>query len=212
MLVDKASGEIFLYQPIGADFFGEGITGESVIQALDLLGGKRAAVRINSPGGSVFDGIAIYNALKRYPGGVDVIIDSLCASIASVIALAGETRISSKGSMWMIHRAMCFAFGNQEEINKALAMLVTGDKTIVSIYADAMKRTPEEIESLMSAETWFTASEAVEIGLATKTDGDSKETPSVAAWFRNAPKALYRSADNHVKPKVPVYRHVSTLR
>ena len=59
MLVDKASGEIFLYQPIGADFFGEGITGESVIQALDLLGGKRATVRINSPGGSVFDGIAI---------------------------------------------------------------------------------------------------------------------------------------------------------
>lgn len=212
MLVDKQSGELFLYQPIGADFFGEGLTGETVIQALDSLGGKRAIVRINSPGGSVFDGIAIYNALKRHPGGVDVVIDSLAASIASVIALAGETRTSAKGSMWMIHRAMTFAFGNQEDINKALAMLVTGDKTLVGIYADAMKKTPAEIEALMSAETWFTAEEAVGIGLATATEGKATKAPKAAAWFRNAPQALYNQADNEVKPRVPVYRHVSAMR
>lgn len=212
MLVDKASGEIFLYQPIGADFFGEGITGETVIQALDAIGSKRAIVRINSPGGSVFDGIAIYNALKRHPGGVDVIIDSLAASIASIIALAGETRTSAKGSMWMIHRAMTFAFGNQEEVKKALAMLETGDKTLVGIYADAMKKSHAEIESMMSAETWFTAEEAVSIGLATKTDGVAKHPPTAAAWFKNAPQALYSLADSQVKPKIPVYRHISVLR
>lgn len=213
MLVDKQSGEIFLYQPIGADFFGEGITGESVILALDQLGGKRATVRINSPGGSVFDGIAIYNALKRYDGGVDVVVDSLAASIASIIALAGETRTSAKGSMWMIHRAMAFAFGNQEEIQKTLAMLEAGDKTIVSIYADTMTgKTPKQIEQLMSAETWFTADEAVAIGLATKTDGESKKPPQAAAWFRNAPQALYAQATTEAKPRVPVYRHVSALR
>lgn len=213
MLVDKQSGEIFLYEPIGADFFGDGITGQSVIEALDQLGGKRAIVRINSPGGSVFDGIAIYNALKRYSGGVDVVIDSLAASIASIIALAGETRTSAKGSMWMIHRAMTFAFGNQEEIKKSLAMLETGDKTLISIYGDAMKdKTTAEIESLMSAETWFTAEEALAVGLATKTDGQVKQSPKVAAWFRNAPEALYRVADASCKPRVPVYRHVSAMR
>lgn len=212
MLVDKASGEIFLYQPIGADFFGEGITGETVIQALDAIGSKRAIVRINSPGGSVFDGIAIYNALKRHPGGVDVIIDSLAASIASIIALAGETRTSAKGSMWMIHRAMTFAFGNQEEIKKALAMLETGDKTLVGLYADAMKKDPAEIESMMSAETWFTAEEAVAIGLATKTDGVAKQAPAAAAWFKNAPQAFYSLANSNIKPRVPAYRHVSAMR
>lgn len=209
MLVDKQSGEIFLYQPIGADFFGEGITGDSVIQALDTLAGKRAIVRINSPGGSMWDGIAIYNALRRYPGGVDVIIDSVAASIASIIALAGETRTSAKGSMWMIHRAMSFAFGNQEEVRKTLAMLETGDKTLVNIYSEVMKdKNASEIESMMSAETWFTADEAVAIGLATKTDGASKQPPAAAAWFKNAPQSLYQMAASQVKPRVPVYRHV----
>lgn len=208
MLVDKQSGEIFLYQPIGSDFFGEGLTGESVILALDSLGGKRATVRINSPGGSVFEGIAIFNALKRYSGGVDVVIDSLAASIASIIALAGETRTSSKGSLWMIHRAMSFAFGNQDELGKALAMLETADKTLVGIYAEATGKDAAEIESLMSAETWFTADEAVDFGLATKTDGKATAAPQAAAWFKNAPKALYATATNTASPKVPVYRHV----
>lgn len=212
MLVDKQSGELFLYSPIGADYFGDGITAEGVIEALDSLGGKRAVVRINSPGGDVFTGIAIYNALRRYAGGVDIVIDSLCASIASVIALASESRTSAKGSMWMIHRAMTFAWGNQEEIGKTLAMLQTGDKTMTGIYSQATGKPEDEIDRLMSAETWFTAEEAVEIGLATKTDGVAKEKPNVAAWFNNAPQSLYFGADAKVQPKVPVYRHVSALR
>lgn len=208
MLVDKASGEIFLYQPIGADFFGEGITGETVIQALDAIGSKRAIVRINSPGGSVFDGIAIYNALQRHPGGVDVIIDSLAASIASIIALAGETRTSAKGSLWMVHEAMSFAIGNKSEVRKTLAMLEAGDKTLISIYRDAMKKTDAEIEALMSAETWFSAEESLDIGLSTKVEGSSKQSPAVANWFRNAPTNLY----NRTSIVVPKYRYVSAFK
>lgn len=211
MLVDKQSGEIFLYQPIGADFFGDGITGQSMIQALDAIGGKRAIVRINSPGGSVYDGIAIYNALKRYEGGVDVVVDSIAASIASIIALAGEKRTTSKGAMWMIHQAMTFAFGNQTEIGKALAMLEAGDKSLVSIYSEAIKKTPDEIMEMMKAETWFTAEEAVESGLSTDIGGTSEKLPEVAAWFKNAPKALYAKAKSEPpqRARVPVYRHVS---
>jgi len=208
MLVDKQSGEIFLYQPIGADFFGEGITGENVILALDSLGGKRATVRINSPGGDAFEGIAIYNALRRHQGGVDVVIDSLAASAASIIALAGENRTSAKGSMWMIHEAMSFAFGNKSEVRKTLAMLEAGDKTLVSIYRDAMKKPDEEIESMMSAETWFTADEALAAGLATKTEGQANQPAKVANWFKNAPQAMY----NSTSIVVPKYRYVSALR
>jgi ATP-dependent protease ClpP protease subunit len=208
MLVDKQSGELFLYGPIGADFFGDGITDEAVIVALDSLGGKRAKVRINSVGGDVFTGISIFNALRRYSGGVDVIIDALAASAASIIALAGETRTSAKGSMWMIHEAMSFAFGNKSEVRKTLAMLEAGDKTLVSIYKDAIKKTEDEIESLMMAETWFTAEESLEVGLSTKIEGESKQPPAVANWFRNAPQAMY----NTTGITIPKYRYVSVLR
>ncbi len=214
MLIDKTTGEMFLYSPIGGDFFGESISSMEVIEGLRSLDGKRATVRINSPGGDVFEGVAIYNALRRYEGGVDVVVDSLCASIASVIALAGETRTSAKGSMWMIHRAMTFAWGNQEEIGKVLAMLATGDKTIRGVYADATGKTEEELDALMSAETWFTADEAVEIGLATKTDGVAIQSPPVASWFRNAPKAVHAmaAAVSKTQPRVPVYRHVVAMK
>lgn len=212
MLVDVESGELYIYSPIGDDFFGDSVSAEAVIESLDMLQGKRATVRINSPGGDVFTGIAIYNALRRYKGGVDVVIDSLCASIASIIALAGETRTSASGSMWMIHRAMSFAFGNQEEISKVLGMLQTGDDTISGIYAEATGKSKEEILSLMSAESWFTAQQATELGLSTAIDGTATEKPQAANWFRNAPKSLYLSANCRAKPKVPVYRHVSAMK
>lgn len=210
MLVDKQSGEIFLYGPIGSDFFGEGITAELVLQALDSIGGKRAVVRINSVGGSVFDGIAIHNALARYSGGVDVIVDSLAASIASVIALAGETRTTASGGLWMIHRAMTFAYGNYEEITKSLNMLEAGDKAIVEIYQKATGKTSDELLSLMSAETWFTAEESKDIGFSTATSKESATKPAVANWFRNAPKAIYNTTEQ-TKPKVFVHRQAASI-
>jgi ATP-dependent Clp protease protease subunit len=214
MLVDKKSGELFLYAPIGADFYGEGITAETVILALDSLGGKRAIVRINSPGGSVFDGIAIYNALKRYPGGVDTVVDSVAASIASVIALAGETRTTATGGLWMIHRAMAFAMGNAEDIQKVLSMCESGDRAIIDVYKGAMGKSEDEILALMSAETWFTASEAVAAGLSTASEGETKGQPKVAAWYRNAPKALYNTAEptSVVKPNYPAMREAARLK
>lgn len=211
MLVDKQSGEIFIYDAIGADFFGEGITAENVILALDSLGGKRAKVRINSPGGDAFQGIAIYNTLKNYKGGVDVYIDALAASAASVVAMAGETRTTSTGAMWMIHRAMSFAFGNAEDFQKTLNMLNAGDKSIIAIYKTVLNKTEEEIAAMMSAETWFTEAEAVSIGLSTATEGAAKETPKVANWFKNAPKAIYNTAKPVVKPGVFVERQMRDI-
>lgn len=210
MLVDKKTGEIFLYGPIGADFFGDGLTAEVVIQALDMMGGKRVTARINSVGGSVFDGIAIYNALKRYSGGVDVVVDSLAASIASVIALAGETRTTASGGLWMIHRAMAFAFGNVEDVQKTLNMLEAGDKAIVDIYREATGKTSEELLSMMSAETWFSAEESLAIGFSTATSKEVADKPAVANWFRNAPQAVYKTTEQ-TKPKVFVHRQAAAI-
>jgi hypothetical protein len=104
--VNNKTNELLIYDVIGEDWFGGGITAKNVIAALDEFGGKRVTVRINSPGGVADEGIAIYNALKRYEGRVDTVIDSIAASAASVIALAGEKRTTSEGGRWMIHRAM----------------------------------------------------------------------------------------------------------
>ena len=92
----------------------------SVSDALESLDGGRATVRINSPGGSADEGIAIYNTLKRYAGGVDTINEALAASAASVIFLAGETRTMSAGSRLMIHRALTIEIGNADRMRKPL--------------------------------------------------------------------------------------------
>jgi ATP-dependent Clp protease, protease subunit len=209
MLVDRESGEIFLYSPIGPSFWEEGITAENVLLALDSLGGKRAIVRINSPGGSVDDGIAIYGALKRYKGGVDTVVDSLAASIASIIALAGENRRTAKGGRWMIHRAMTIAIGNRDEMSKTASMLDKHDQSLIEIYSEVMNLKPEEIESLLTAETWYTTQEAIDIGLSTGEDVQEATKPNVANWFKNAPAAIYKEAIEGVAQPTLVRNAVS---
>lgn len=209
--VNAKAGEIFIYDTIGQDWFGGGITAQSVIEALDELGGKRATVRINSPGGVADEGIAIYNALKRYEGGVDTIVDSLAASAASVIALAGESRVTAKGARWMIHRAMTISVGNANDMRKNADVLDTYDKSLVEIYSEYMGKSEDEILDLLSAETWYRADEAISAGLSTGTGDASDAEPMVAAWFRNAPAALLNKPKAEFKP-YPVARQSAMLK
>lgn len=188
MKVNAKTGEIFIYDVIGQDWFGEGITATSVSSALDQLNGARATVRINSPGGAADEGIAIYNALKRYPGGVDTHNDALAASAGSIIFLAGENRTMAAGSRVMIHRALTFAIGNATQLLKTAATLTTYDNSLVEIYSQYMEEA--DIMSLLEAETWYTADEAIKAGLATKKDEQTKERGKMAAWFKNAPSGL----------------------
>jgi len=191
--IDKKTGEIYCYGVVGNSMFADGFTDMEVIAALKEIGNKRAIVRINSPGGTADMGIAIYNALKRHKPGVDTHNDSLAASAASVIFLAGETRTASAGSRVMIHRAMTIELGNAESMRKMADTLEVYDKSLADIYADYM---PEgvDIMSLMSAETWYTSKEAINSGLATTTGEATKEKPAKAAWFANAPANLFESS------------------
>jgi ATP-dependent Clp protease protease subunit len=189
--VNAMTGEIFIDDIIGADWFGEGITTKAVNDALVSLNGARASVRINSPGGSADEGIAIYNALKRYKGGVDTYNEALAASAASLIFLAGENRTMLSGSKVMIHKAMILAAGNSEQLRKTADTLDTYDKGLVEIYADYIDANSDSIMELLASETWYNSQDALDAGLATSVDAKKSYKPKkAAAWFRNAPADL----------------------
>lgn len=188
MLVNTKTGQIYVYGVIGEIFEG-GIGDRSLIEALEQLKGKRAKVHINSPGGMAYEGIAMHNTLKNYPGGVDTIVDSLAASAAALVASAGQRRLTATGGHWMIHRAMAGAFGNREEMLNAVAQLDAMDAGQQEIFGKLMGD-GVDVMALLSAETWFGGDEAVTAGLSTERSEEKAIQPKVAAWFIHAPQAL----------------------
>jgi ATP-dependent protease ClpP protease subunit len=186
---EESKGEIYIYDTIGQDWFGEGITAKSVIDALGTISGH-AHVRINSPGGVADEGIAIYNALKRHPAGVTTYVDSLAASAASIVALAGSKRVISKGGRFMIHRAMTIAMGNANDLDQVANMLKSYDKSLVEIYSEYIKdKTPAQIMNMMDDETWFNVQDSIDAGLATDSGEDVPDAqPTIASWFRKPPE------------------------
>ncbi|MRR29813.1 Clp protease ClpP [bacterium] len=121
-------------------------------------------VWINSPGGDVFAASQIYNMLMDYNGKVTVKIDGIAASAASVIAMAGREVLMSPVSMLMIHNPMTLAFGDSEEMAKAIAMLEEVKESIINAYALKTKLSRAKLAHLMDAETWFNAKKALEMG------------------------------------------------
>lgn len=162
---DASTGEVFLYDDIGPAWLGM-IDASTVMNAIKGFDG-RLTVRINSPGGSVDEAIAIYNMLERHKGGVDVAIDSLAASAASYIAMVGEKITISSGGAVMIHHPWTFAIGNAAEMRKTADTLDKYSARTSSAYARRMKSTsPEDLERMLTEETWFAAGEAIAAGLA----------------------------------------------
>lgn len=195
MILCKAdTNELFLDGVVGADFFGEGITAAAVSDALAKIKG-RATIRINSPGGSADEGIAIYNLLRRHEAGVDTHNEALAASAASIIFLAGDKRTMERGSKLMIHRAHTIAIGNTSEMAKMSEVLAMYDKELAAIYGEYMDASPEEILSMMDAETWLDGEAAVSNGLATDMAPTlRKKSASAAAWFKHPPSDIFEEA------------------
>jgi ATP-dependent Clp endopeptidase proteolytic subunit ClpP len=200
--VDQEKKSLYLYGVIGDDYFGDnGITSAKVLEAVEAIGEGEITVYINSPGGQADEGIAIYNILRRHAGGVTTIVDSLAASAASVIAMAGSKRRSMNGSRWMIHRALAVAIGNKDEMRAMARVLETYDHSIAEIYSAGMNLGKDEILSAMTRESWFTSEEAVAAGLATELDQVlPTQSPMNAAWFENAPTDLMDKPQARVKP------------
>ncbi len=117
-------------------------------------------IYINSAGGNVFAGYAIYNRLKMHPAHKTVYVDGLAASISSVIAMVGDEIIMPQNTFLMIHKAWTLAVGNSNELRAAADRLDNIEQGIVSIYASNSEKSEEEIQSLMATETWLSAQEA----------------------------------------------------
>ena len=166
--VDTTTTEMMLYDEIG--FWG--VTAKQFNEALNTVTTPNIRLRINSPGGDVFDGMAIYNALKAHKASVAVVVDGIAASAASFIAMAGETITMGNPSMMMIHRAMTFAIGNVNDMNATAAILSKVDDQIAAMYAAKNGKPAAEMIALMDAETWLTAQEAGALGLVDEVLGD----------------------------------------
>ena len=163
-LAGSDTATIHIYEEIGENWFGEGITAKNFCQELAALKVSNIELRINSPGGSVFDGQAIYNALKRHPANVTTYIDGVAASIASVIALSGDKIVMAGNSLFMIHNPWGFAQGDSVELRKYADLLDKVRETIVNVYKEKCGLSEEEIIAAMDAETWMTAEEAQAFG------------------------------------------------
>lgn len=169
---------IDIYDEIGGGgWFDTGVTAIDFIQQLAAINGD-LEVHINSPGGDVFDGLAIYNSLAQRPGNVTTVIDGLAASAASFIAMAGKTRVIAPGAMMMIHDAAGLCIGNAADMRELAELLDKVSDNIASIYADHdATNSGTDWRAAMKAETWYTADEAVAAGLAHRV----AERPAAAA-------------------------------
>jgi ATP-dependent Clp endopeptidase proteolytic subunit ClpP len=162
----ETSADIFIYDEVGEGYFGGGVTATSVIEQVKALGNRSLNVRINSPGGSVFEGVAIYNAFARYPGDVTVHIDGIAASIASIIAMAGKRILMAENAMMMIHNPWSIAAGSSGDFRKQADVLDQIKETLITTYATRTGAERDAIAAMMSEETWMTASEAVALKFA----------------------------------------------
>lgn len=164
---DNVAELTFFGEIADSKFFGDETTPTEIKSELDKLEDvKTLNIYINSPGGSVFAGQAIYNMLKRYPAEKVVYVDGLAASIASVIAMAGDKIVMPRNSMMMIHKASSIAVGTSDDFLKMAETLDRIEKSIVEVYKNRTNLDENTIQKMMNAETWMSAEEAVSLNFA----------------------------------------------
>jgi ATP-dependent protease ClpP protease subunit len=186
--------EILIYDVIGPAWLGM-VDAKAVVDQLKEHSGQRVTVRINSPGGSADDGFAIENALRRHPGGVDVVIDGLAASAASIAAMGGQTISIAANAALMIHEPHTFAVGDAKAMRKVAEVLDNYSERLVTTYADRVgdKSTKDQITQWVADETWMTAKQALERGFVDEIGEASKEGKAV-----KVPKNMYRNTPSNL--------------
>lgn len=174
--VASDEAELFLYDEIG----GWGTLAEDFISELKAITSPKLRVRVSSPGGSVFEGVALANALRAHPAEVTVQVDGIAASIASVIAMAADRVVVQPQAMVMIHDASGVCLGNAQDMQDMAALLDKISDNIADAYSAKAGGTRDEWRTRMRTESWFTAEEAVEAGLADEMMPARKAQPNEA--------------------------------
>lgn len=188
----KAQGDVatvYLYDAIGSWW---GIDAQQFVKDLNAIDAPVIQLRINSPGGDVFDARAIATAIRQHKAKVTAHIDGLAASAATYIALAAAEVEIAKGGFFMIHNAWTLAMGNAAELRDTAGLLDKVDASIVADYRTKTGKDEQAIKDWMAAETWFTAEEAVQHGFVDRLSdgGATTENRWNLGAYGNAPKAL----------------------
>lgn len=168
----SAKAELLLYGPLSEMvMWGDEVTPKDFNDDLNALGDiQELKVRINSPGGDVYAGVAIYNTLVNHPATVTTYVDGLAASAASIVAMAGDTVTMPRASMLMIHNPSAMAIGDKRTMDETAAILDKVRDSFIGAYEMKTGLSADQIKDMMDSETWMTAEEAVELGFADKID------------------------------------------
>ena len=183
--LSPTEAEVYIYDHIG-DF---GITADDFVKDFSDIRASKITVRINSPGGEVWDAFAIFNAIRRHKAQVITVVDGVAASAASFVAMAGDRVVMSPHSQMLIHNATGLALGDADDMRDMADMLDKMSDNIASVYANKTGGSLEEWRDHMKAEMLISDAEAVELGLADEIDGEDAETVAARAKAKIKPEA-----------------------
>jgi ATP-dependent protease ClpP protease subunit len=190
---EERTAEVLIYGDIGESWYGESVTAKQFVQDLDSLDVDSLTLRINSPGGSVTEGIAIHNAIRRHKASTHVVIDSMAASIASLIAMAGDTVEMAENAGFMVHAPWGFAMGNADELREYAALLDFWAEAMSTSYARKTGKSKDDMLALLTdgKDHWYTAAEAKEMGFIDAVTEPLKmaaiDRSAIAAKFKSLP-------------------------
>jgi ATP-dependent protease ClpP protease subunit/phage major head subunit gpT-like protein len=208
-----SSAELGLYGVVGLD-----VTAVGMRAALAMVGDRDLTIRIASPGGKVFDGLAMFAMLSRHKGHKTVVVEGLAGSAASFVAMAGDTIEMGASSFMMIHNSRSVAMGDRHTLAETAAINERIDGAMAGIYAARTGLPRDEIAAMMDEETWMTAAEAVQRGFASVVTDDlpapNALTPDalcMVAALKNAPEAIMAMARAATPPAVPAQHQEVTL-
>ena len=206
----QSEADILLYGAVGDDFWEDSVSAKSFSDELKVLpeSVKKINLRINSPGGSVFDGVTIYERLRQHKAKVTVHVDGMAASIASIIALAGDEVIIGEGAFFMVHAPMSGVMGNAREMEDMIEVLDKIEAQMTGIYSRKTGLSSAEISRMLMKDTWLNAEEAVEMGFADRISDNDESQMRVAAslienanWIKSRPNMKTRDAMAREKVK-----------
>lgn len=165
--VERGDNVITMFEVIGEDYWsGGGITAKKVTSQLRAIGDRPVEVQINSPGGDMFEGIAIYNVLREHSQPITIKVMGMAASAASIIAMAGDDIRIGAASFIMIHNCWVMAMGNRHDLKETAEFLAPFDQAMVDLYAARSGQKTTDIAAWLDAETYMSGSQAIERGFA----------------------------------------------
>lgn len=204
---------INMYSPIGEDYWtGDGVTARRVASELRTLGPGDLTVNINSPGGDMFEGLAIYNLLREHKGQVNIKVIGLAASAASVVAMAGDTVQIARAGFFMIHNAWVYAAGNRNDFREIADWLEPFDAAMADIYVARTSSDVKSIAKLMDAESWIGGSSAIDQGFADELLPSDQIGKGEAKAHAHAARRVESALRASGMPKTEAMRLISQLK